>query len=133
MVAGNLDKFAFVIEKVSDTGICGCTNGTMQIYINGKKYPAKTAVTAIDTALNHLLCGISAPVHKKENGRHKVPFRELEDTGYSIFMVYSDGFIKITAVNDRDKNNTEFTDEVVLTHKEFLNITEKITEFYNDL
>lgn len=54
MLAGNPDKFAFVIERVSDWEKDGCVNGMMYIYINGRAFPRKLHTTKLDADLYYL-------------------------------------------------------------------------------
>ena len=54
MLAGNPDKFAFLIERVSDWESEGRVNGVMHIYINGKSYPKKLHTTMLNEDIAHL-------------------------------------------------------------------------------
>ena len=54
MLAGNPDKFAFLIERVSDWETEGFVNGVMYVYINGKAYPKKLHTTTLNVDIAHL-------------------------------------------------------------------------------
>ena len=54
MLAGNPDKFAFLIERVNEWESEGFVNGVMHVYINGKAYPKKLHTTTLNVDIAHL-------------------------------------------------------------------------------
>lgn len=54
MIAGNPDKFAFLIERVGEWESNGFINGLMYIYMNGKLYPCKLRTTTLNSDLPSL-------------------------------------------------------------------------------
>jgi len=157
MVAGNPDKIAFIIEKVSDWSSCGCTNGILYLYLNGKQYPQELRTVTIDGELYSMLSGnsplVAMPVNEKifslspqhtaeyiyelacENGNYtySVPFQELEDTGYYLFMVCSNSCCRFVLAHSTGADSVDYTDEIVISNNELSQITDKIKKFRESL
>ncbi len=55
MIAGNPDKFAFLIDRVGEWQSGAIVNGLLYIYMNGKIYPGKLRTTTLSTDLWELL------------------------------------------------------------------------------
>ncbi len=55
MLIGNINRFAFIAEKISDWSVCGFANGNMQLFVNGKSYPHKKYTATLNVELANLL------------------------------------------------------------------------------
>lgn len=157
MVAGNPDKIAFIIEKVSDWSSCGCVNGVMQLYMNGIQYPKDLRTSAIDGELYSMLSNNSPlvslpqneqifnlPPHKaivilnklaceKGNYSYSVPFQELEDAGYFLFMVCSGGSAKFILAQHTAADSIVYTDGIKLDISTVCDMVRKIVDFRESL
>ena len=153
MVAGNPDKIAFIFEKVSDWSICGCTNGIMQLYMNGRQYPNELRTAAVDGEINSILSDrsplVSMPENESlfnmppqiiagqmciiafENGDYsfQIPLQELEDAGYYLFMVCSDICTKFILTEYKGADNAVYKDAVVINNSETVQIKENLIKF----
>ena len=157
MIAGNPDRIAFIVERVSDWSSCGCTNGIMQLYMNGRQYPKELRTAAIDGEINTLLCGKSPiitmpeneelfdlPVQKaaeklcaaaseKGDYRYNVPLQEIEDAGFYLFMVCSDNRTKFILAENKGTDNIVYEDYVIIENDEMVRIKEKLIKFKENL
>ncbi len=159
MLIGNPDKFAFLIERVSEWETNSFINGLLYIFVNGKMYPHELRTTnlvgdlyelfdkqsplmqlKIDDELFTLnsnvlfdkLCKITYPEEQENNYEYLIPFREISDSGYTLFIVCSTEKIKLMLGKEND-GNIEFLDEVTLELAEFIEIREGLRKYYNDL
>ncbi|MBQ6929759.1 MAG: hypothetical protein IJN27_05615 [Oscillospiraceae bacterium] len=153
MVAGNPDKIAFIFEKVSDWSTCGCTNGIMQLYINGIQYPKELRTVAVDGEINSILSDSSPLVAMPENEslfklssqkiaeqmyitafengdyRFQLPLQELEDAGYYLFMICTDKSVRFVLAEYRGTDDIVYKDEVVVSNNEICEIRNKLIKF----
>lgn len=153
MVAGNPDKIAFIFEKVSDWSTCGCTNGIMQLYINGIQYPKELRTAAVDGEINSILSDSSPLVAMPENEslfklssqkiaeqmyitafengdyRFQLPLQELEDAGYYLFMICTDKSVRFVLAEYRGTDDVVYKDEVVVSNNEICEIRNKLIKF----
>ena len=153
MVAGNPDKIAFIFEKVSHWSTCGCTNGIVQLYINGIQYPKELRTAAIDGEINSILSDSSPLVAMPENEslfnlssqnivkqmciiafengdyRFQLPLQELEDAGYYLFMICTDKSVRFVLAEYRGTDDIVYKDEVVVSNNEIYEIRNKLIKF----
>lgn len=153
MVAGNPDKIAFIFEKVSDWSTCGCTNGIMQLYINGIQYPKELRTVAVDGEINSILSDSSPLVAMPENEslfklssqkiaeqmyitafengdyRFQLPLQELEDAGYYLFMICTDKSVRFVLAEYKGTDDIVYKDEVVVSNNEICEIRNKLIKF----
>jgi len=157
MIAGNPDRIAFIVEKVSDWSSCGCTNGVMQLYINGRQYPKELRTTAIDGEISSLLCGKSPIITMPENEElfempaqkaaerlcsavfekgdysYNIPLQELEDAGFYLFMVCNDSCTKFILTENKGIDDIAYADYVIIENDEMVRIKEKLIKFKENL
>lgn len=157
MIIGNPDKFAFLIEKISDWSSCGYTNGLMYLYINGMSYPKEMRTTSLNAELyaftrenspllnppaDKKLFGLAADELFKnlcsltfETGdyRYQLPCQELGDAGYFVFIVASENKVKIQIGTQLETDNIVFTDETVIDTLEFAKISEQLCDIKENL
>ena len=157
MITGNPDKFAFLIEKVSDWSSCGFTNGLMYLYINGKGYPEDVHTTTVNMELNNLTEHNSPLVNpvmdnelfsvedkelfnffcittfEKGDYRFQLPLQELGDAGYFVFAVAADDRVKIQIGMQKSADSFEFLDETVISIYEYKTIAVQLEKFKEQL
>lgn len=157
MIAGNPDKFAFLIEKVSDWSSCGFTNGLMYLYINGKGYPEDVHTTTVNMELNNLTEHNSPLVNpvmdnqlfsvedkelfnffcittfEKGDYRFQLPLQELGDAGYFVFAVAADDRVKIQIGMQKSADSFEFLDETVISTYEYKTTAAQLEKFKEQL
>ena len=157
MIAGNPDKFAFLIEKVSDWSSCGFTNGLMYLYINGRSYPEDVHTATVNMELNNLTEHNSPMVNPvvdnelfsmkskelfnffytatfgKGDYRFQLPLQELGDAGYFVFVVASDDNVRIQLVKQKSADSFELLDETVISLSEYKTISAQLEKFKEQL
>ncbi len=159
MIIGNPDKFAFLIEIIPEWEDDYFKNGIMFVSVNGEIYPKEVRTTTFNSELpdilgehspfinpvsdselyNHCqpeltkcLADITFPqnIEYDNDYRFLIPFHEINDSGYSFFIISNDRSIKIIVskwVND----NIEFIDETEISIPNYDKIKSQILAFYN--
>lgn len=157
MIAGNPDKFAFLIEKVSDWSSCGFTNGLMYLYINGRSYPEDVHTATLNMELNNLTEHNSPMVNpvvdnelfcmkskelfnflctaafEKGDYRCQLPLQELGDAGYFVFVVASEDNVNIQLGKQKSADSFELLDETVISLSEYKSISAQLEKFKEQL
>lgn len=152
MIIGNPDKFAFLIEKISDWSSCGYTNGLMYLYINGRAYPKEMRTASLNAELYALTMEnsplLNPPIDERlfklpaqelfekmceiafETGdyRFQLPCQELGDAGHFVFVVACENDVRIQIGTQQEADNIVFTDETAVDKKEFANISKRICD-----
>lgn len=160
MLIGDPYKLAFLIERVPEwegTYI----NGLMFLFINGNIYPEQTKTTTLNCELPVLLdeneSPFMNPVKNKElykmnshelfnyisklvypddintdnDYRYLIDFHEINDAGYSIFIISDDCNIKLL-VGKWTEQDLLFIDEIEISMQEYETIKRNLVTFYND-
>lgn len=155
MIIGSSDKFAFLIEKVSDWSSCGYTNGLMYLYLRGKKYPVEDRTVTLNMEINHITSNTSPLVNptvnktmfdmaahqlfekfceltfEKGDYSYHLPFLELENAGYYVFAVSLSDMVRIQVGIYHNADFIEYADEVVVEKvytEQIVDLLEKIKE-----
>ena len=157
MLAGNPDKFAFLIEKVSDWSSCGFTNGLMYVYVNGKGYPEDIHTTTLNMELHNLTQTASPLVNpvtdtglfnmnseelfgyfintafENDDYRYQLPLQELGDAGFFVFAVAAEDKVKIQIVKQKSAEEFELADETVVLKTEYSDIATQVKIYKEQL
>lgn len=157
MLAGNPDKFAFLIEKVSDWSSCGFTNGLMYVYINGKGYPEEIHTSTLNMELHNLTQTASPLVNpvtdtglfnmnseelfgyfintafENDDYRYQLPLQEIGDAGFFVFAVAAEDKVKIQIVKQKSAEEFELADETVVLKTEYSDIATQVKAYKEQL
>ena len=157
MLIGNINRFAFLAEKISDWSVCGFTNGNMQLFINGRGYPQQKYTATLNMELANLL-GESSPLittmcdkelfgldadklfdyfcditFDKGDYRFQLPFEVLMDGGWFAFVVSGGYDVRIQLGRQISVDKFEFADETVISRTELNSIVQQLSGFKEQL
>ena len=157
MLVGNIQKIAFIAEKISDWSVCGFANGNMQLFVNGKGYPQQKYTATLNMELANLLGETSpliAPVCDKElfdldadklfdyfcdvtfdkgDYRFQLPFEVLMDSDWFAFAVSGGCDVRIQLGRQTAADKFEFADETVISRTELNTIVQQLVSFKEQL
>ena len=154
------NDFGFIIERMNGWEDRSFMNGLMFLMINSELYPKNVRTTTFNCELDELLGDdsplVRPPVDKTmfqlddtellnrfvsvtypedldtdNDYSYLIPFHEINDEGWSIFIISDGDLIKLLVCNRRDDHKLHDTLEVP-AEKYFMTIN-KLKEFYNDL
>ena len=153
MVIGNINKIAFVVEKISDWSVCGLSNGNIQLFINGKGYPQQQDVVTLNMEINNIIDDLSPlinPVNDRylfemsalqlfdyfccctfdeSNFAFKLPFTALTDEGWFVFIVTIDERVRFQIGKYINGDKFIFEDETIINRKELNCIIQQLKEY----
>ena len=160
MLVGNPDKLAFLIERVPEWEADDVyKNGLLFLFINGRMYPKQLRTTTLSTELfvlldensplmnpvinnelyelnsNELFQFISqltypADYDKDNDYSYLIDFHEINDSGYSVFIISNDQNIKVL-IGKWLEDIIVFIDEIEIRMQEYETIKQQLTIFYN--
>lgn len=157
MIAGNINSFAFLVEKISDWSVCGYANGNMQLFVNGKGYPNQKYTATLNMELINLLAepypllslvcdkslyGLNADklfryfcdaTFEKSDYRFQLPFETLMDSGWVAFVVTDGVRVRIQLGRQSAADKFELADETVISNTELKHIAEQLAAFKEQL
>ena len=161
MVIGDPYKFGIIIERMEKLESDSFKNGIMFLLINGEVYPKDVRTTTFNCELAELLDENSAmrsPVKDKElyvlkstelfekladftygkdrdalyDTAYLLPFHEINDTGYSIFII-SDGENIRLMVGRWQDDKIILDNEIEMTSQEYFEVIDGLDIFYTKL
>lgn len=161
MLIGNPLKFAFLIERVQDWETDDWKNGIMFVIVNDGIYPKEVRTTTFNSEIFDILNPDSAfanpfvdtEMYNKSNlelfqymvdvtfpkdfnadndYRYLIPFHEINDSGYYLFIISNDIKVKILA-GRRNCDRISFIDCTEISKQEYMEIKSKLTVFYHDV
>lgn len=153
MLLGNPNKFAFLIERISEWESETWKNGIMFVIINGEIYPKNLRTTTFNSEIPGILAQNSAFINpvineelyekseseiikymsdeENENYyRFFIPFHEINDSGYRIYIISSKISVKII-VCKLEIDNISPIDRTEIQLHEYESIKKKIIDFFN--
>lgn len=158
MIFGNPYKFAFLVERIPEWE-GSWINGMLFVIVNGEVYPKDVRTTTFNSEFSDILSTNSAfinPVDNKElYGKREtelfsyvadvtyphsfdhdndysflIPFHEINDSGYSFFIISNGVNIKIF-VGKWENKKIKFVDATEISMQEYDKIKTQIMAFYN--
>lgn len=157
MIVGDINRFAFLAEKISDWSVCGFANGNMQLFVNGSGYPQQKYTATLNMELANLI-GESSPLittmcdkelfdldtyklfdyfcdttFDKGDYRFQLPFEVLMDEGWFAFMVSDGCEIRIQLGRQISADKFEFADETAISRTELKSIVQQLVSFKEQL
>ena len=121
MIFGSTDSFAVMAEKLSDSGVCGYTTGTIAFFVNGKRYPQNDTVSVMETEIS-ALTGNKSPFVSLANTI--IPFSPLTEENIHICAVKTEDKIKISVLH-----SDVIADTAIITTKDFDTISQRFISF----
>lgn len=158
MIIGEPYKLGFIIERITEWEDESYKNGIMFFMINGEIYPKDVRTATFNCELPELLDESSAmrtPVVNRElfqleskalfgqltditygknrdalyDMRYLIPFHEITDAGYSIFIISNGKWIKLLA-GRWQSDEIVLENEIELPKDEYMKITDKLKKYY---
>ena len=152
--------FGFIIERIPEWEDESFLNGIMFLMIHGKIYPKNARTTSFNCELPDLLDERSAmmsPVIDEElfrldsetlfekladityskdrdalyDMRFLIPFHEINDSGYCVFIISNGDEIRLLVGAPRG-DGLYLENEIQLTKAQYTKVTDKLKKFYYD-
>ncbi len=152
MLLGNPYKFAFLIERIPDWEKDSWKSGIMFVIINDSIYPKDVRTTTFNSEMPEILNDNSAFINpiidkelygksdlriidfvddeeKEEYYRYFIPFHEIEDSGYRIYVISDSCNVKLLVCRS-EVDRVELIDRLELSIQEYNNIKMQVIDFY---
>lgn len=154
MLLGDPYKFAFLIERIPDWERDTYKNGIMFVIINDDIYPKDVRTTTFNCEFPEVLASDSAfinPVVDKDlyeksdlqiidfvddedkelYYRYFIPFHEIEDAGFRIYVVTDSINVKII-VSKSEMDKMILVDRLEMPIQKYNEIKQQVIEFYHN-
>lgn len=162
MLIGCPDKIAFLIERVPEWETESFVNGLFFVFVNGILYPPSLRTATLNSELFSLLNDnsplivpaademlyqlssddlfiylneITFPTDCDQDNDYNflVPFHELNDAGYCIFLISSAERARFLVGKwNAGSGQYDWVDEVEIGMNELVDLRTQLQEFYND-